>query len=60
MARGGKREGAGRKVLEPGNPRVVVSFTVSQRTRGIIEELRSRGHNISQLVDEFFQTFVEK
>ena len=60
MSSGGKRSGAGRKAQEPGKPRVVVSFTLSQRSREVIQILRARGLNVGHLIDEFFQTFVEK
>lgn len=56
MSRGGARPGAGRK--GDAEPRCRVTVKVSAQTRRIMDEMKTRGMNISREVDEMFLTFA--
>lgn len=60
MPSGGKREGAGRKPMEPGKPRVIVKFSLSQRSKEIINDLRAKNEPVGPLIDELLLRFAEK
>lgn len=52
MARGGKREGAGRKPALPQDKRVTVTVKVSPETKRKLDELKNGGCKIGRLFDE--------
>lgn len=56
MSRGGARKGAGRPRAVDG--RVNVTLRVSPLTRGIMDEMKARGMNISREVDDMFLIFA--
>ncbi len=60
MARGGKREGAGRKAMEAGRPRVIMSFSLSQRSKEIIQDLRAKNIPVGHVIDGLLASFAEK
>lgn len=59
MGRGGKRPGAGRKLLADA-PRVAISARVSQETKDILLELRSRGLSTGQVLDQAVADYVSR
>jgi len=58
MARGGKREGAGRPVAE--DPRVQVSMMVSQETQEILKRWQDKGLSTGRLVDFAVQAYAKE
>ena len=50
MARGGKRNGAGRK--RAAVPRVQITVTVKPSTRDALRDMRAEGHYIGVLLDD--------
>lgn len=60
MPRGGKREGAGRKPMEPGKPRVIVKLSLSQHSKEIIDDLRANKQPVGPLIDDLLSRFAEK
>lgn len=51
MASGGKREGAGRKPIDPKERKVQVSISVSPDTKDTIRELREKGYDVNKYVE---------
>lgn len=51
MARGGKREGAGRPTIAPKEKRVQISISVDPNTKVKIDTMRKDGVKIGKLVD---------
>lgn len=57
MNRGGKRPGAGRKMLSD-TPRVTLSIRVSTKTKTILDQVRRAGLSAGQLVDALVQDYA--
>lgn len=51
MASGGKRQGAGRKPINPKDKKVQVSISVSPDTKDTIRELREKGYDVNKYVE---------
>ena len=51
MASGGKRQGAGRKPIDPKEKKVQVSISVSPDTKDTIRELREKGYDVNKYVE---------
>lgn len=51
MSRGGKRQGAGRKAVIPGEVRVNFSCRVSPKTKETIARLKAEGITIGEIID---------
>lgn len=59
MAKGGKREGAGRKTLTPN--KVASNIKLSHQTRDIVEKYsKALGLNKSDFIDRFLFLYVEQ
>lgn len=58
MARGGKREGAGRP-LPPDGKRVTITIRVSPKTKESIAYLKAQGIGIGMLVDKMIDEMVQ-
>jgi len=56
MARGGKRQGAGRKLLS-GSPRVTITARVAKETKERLDQLRAEGFSTGQLIDKWVEGF---
>ena len=59
MGRGGKRPGAGRKLYSDA-PRVAISARVSQDTKDLLLELRSKGQSTGQVLDQAVADYVSR
>ena len=53
MASGGKRQGAGRKPIDPKEKKVQVSVSVTPKTKEMIKQLRETGHDVNKLFEEY-------
>lgn len=53
MASGGKREGAGRKPIDPKEKKVQVSVSVTPKTKEMIKQLRETGYDVNKLFEEY-------
>ena len=51
MASGGRRDGAGRKPINPKDKKVQVSISVSPDTKDTIRELREKGYDVNKYVE---------
>ena len=51
MASGGRRQGAGRKPIDPKEKKVQVSISVSPDTKDTIRELREKGYDVNKYVE---------
>ena len=51
MASGGKRQGAGRKPIDPKEKKVQVSISVSPDTKDTIRELREKGYDVNKYIE---------
>ena len=58
MNRGGKRQGAGRKMLSD-SPRVSLSIRVSQETKNALADLKRRGISAGQLIDNLVRDYLQ-
>lgn len=59
MARGGAKPGSGRPIVTPDKKRVQVSISVSPETKKMIQEMRSNGIKVGQVVDEMIRQYFE-
>ena len=59
MGRGGKRPGAGRKMISD-TPRVALSARVSQATKETLQGLRAQGLSMGQLLDRIVAAYVNE
>ena len=62
MASGGKRQGAGRKPIDPKEKKVQVSISVTPDCRDSIRELREKGYDVNKCIERYitslwFQNF---
>ena len=53
MASGGKRQGAGRKPIDPKEKKVQVSVSVTPKTKEMIKQLRETGLDVNKLFEEY-------
>ena len=53
MSSGGRREGAGRKPIDPKEKKVQVSVSVTPKTKEMIKQLRETGHDVNKLFEEY-------
>lgn len=60
MASGGKREGAGRKSIDPKEKRVQASISVSQKTKEGMRKLREKGVSIGHEVDRLVERLTKE
>jgi hypothetical protein len=51
IASGGKRQGAGRKPIDPKEKKVQVSISVSPDTKDTIRELREKGYDVNKYIE---------
>ena len=59
MTYGGKRPGAGRKPMIPGEKKVQMTITILPKTRERIRLMRKRGIKIGEVVDEVVEQYCE-
>lgn len=52
---GGRRPGAGRKPLTPGEHRESMTFSVSPTTKRMAAELRKKGVALNEMVEDYIQ-----
>ena len=53
MSSGGRREGAGRKPIDPKEKKVQVSVSVTPKTKEMIKQLRETGLDVNKLFEEY-------
>lgn len=53
MSSGGKRQGAGRKPIDPKEKKVQVSVSVTPKTKEMIKQLRETGLDVNKLFEEY-------
>ena len=51
MASGGKRQGAGRKPINPKEKKVQLSVSVSPDTKETVKFLRDKGHDVNKYIE---------
>ena len=57
--RGGSRPGSGRKPAVQEKKRIQISISVSQETKGMIDEMRKKKVKVGQVVDELIRQYFE-